>query len=121
MALVPRTVIEKTKTSVIYLVLFMGLVYLVVGVYKGGVHLTELKAETVFLPDLPGAILLSFLRMLASYLASLFFAFVFGITAARTRMGERFILPLIDILQSIPVVGFFPAAIGFFIGLSHGQ
>ncbi len=121
MALVPRTVIEKTKTSVIYLVLFMGLVYLVVGIYKGGVHLTELKAETVFLPDLPGAILLSFLRMLASYLASLFFAFFFGLIAARTRIGERLILPLIDILQSIPVVGFFPAAISFFIGLSHGQ
>ena len=121
MALVPRTVIEKTKTSVIYLVLFMGLVYLVVGVYKGGVHLAELKAETVFLPDLPGAILLSFLRMLASYAASLFFAFLFGLTAARTRMGERFILPLLDILQSIPVVGFFPAAISFFIGISNGH
>jgi NitT/TauT family transport system permease protein len=121
MALVPRTTIEKTKTSVIYLVLFMGLVYLVVGIYKGGVHLAELKAENVFLPDLPGAILLSFLRMLAAYSASLFFAFLFGLTAARTRMGERFILPLLDILQSIPVVGFFPAAISFFIGISHGH
>ena len=43
MALVPRNVIEKTKSSVIYLVLFMGLVYLVVGIYKGGVHLSELN------------------------------------------------------------------------------
>jgi NitT/TauT family transport system permease protein len=121
MALVPRSTIEKTKSSVIYLVLFMGFVYLVVGVYKGGVHLSELKAETVFLPELPSAILLSFLRMLFSYLASLVFAFAFGLTAARTRIGEKFILPLLDILQSIPVVGFFPAAISFFIGISNGQ
>lgn len=121
MALVPRNVIEKTKSSVIYLVLFMGLVYLVVGIYKGGVHLSELKAETVFLPDLPGAILLSFMRMLVSYVMSLVFAFFFGLTAARTRIGEKFILPLLDILQSIPVVGFFPAAISFFIGISNGH
>jgi NitT/TauT family transport system permease protein len=121
MALLPRTVLEKTKSSVIYLVLFIGLVYALIGIYKGGVHLSELKAETVFLPDLPGALMLSFMRMLASYAGSLVFAFLFGLLAARTRLGERLILPLIDILQSVPVVGFFPAAITFFIGITNGH
>lgn len=91
------------------------------GIYKGGVHLSELRAETVFLPDLPGAILLSLIRMLCAYVASLIFAYVLGITAARTAWGERFILPVLDILQSVPVVGFFPAAISFFIGITHGH
>ena len=121
MSLVPRSVLEKTKSSVIYLLLFIGLIFAVTGVYRGGVHLSELKAETVFLPDLPSALLLSFLRMFASYLASLVFGLVFGLLAARTRLGERFILPVLDILQSIPVVAFFPPAITFFIGLSNGH
>jgi len=121
MALLQRSVVEKTKSSVIYLVLFIGLVFAVIGIYRGGVHLSELKAETVELPDLPGAILLSTLRMAAAYFSSLIFAFVFGLLAARTALGERFILPVLDILQSVPVVGFFPAAITFFIGITHGH
>jgi NitT/TauT family transport system permease protein len=121
MALVPRSTLEKTKSSVIYLLLFMGLIFMVMGIYKGGVHLAELKAETVFLPDLPGALLLSFMRMFAAYVASIIFAFVFGLIAARTELGERIVLPILDILQSVPVVGFFPAAISFFIGITHGH
>ncbi|MBS1959597.1 MAG: ABC transporter permease subunit [Bdellovibrionales bacterium] len=92
-----------------------------IGIYRGGVHLSELKAETVFLPDLPGAILLSFMRMLTSYIASLLFAFIFGTLAGTTHTGERLILPVLDILQSVPVVAFFPPAITFFIGISHGH
>lgn len=121
MALLPRSVIEKTKSSVIYLVLFIGLVFTVMGIYRGGVHLTELRADLIYLPDLPGAILLSTLRMLIAYLASLVFAFVFGTLAARTRLGERIVLPVLDVLQSVPIVGFFPAAITFFIGVTHGH
>ncbi|NDG84310.1 MAG: ABC transporter permease subunit [Proteobacteria bacterium] len=121
MPLIQRSVLEKSKSSVIYLVLFVGLIFLLVGIYKGGVHLSELKAETVYLPDLPGAIFLSLMRMAAAYCASLVFAFIFGLLAARTATGERFILPVLDILQSVPVVGFFPAAITFFIGLTHGH
>ena len=121
MALLPRSVLEKTKSSVIYLILFVGLIMVVVGVYKGGVHLSELRAESVFLPDLPGAILLSLIRMVCAYVASLIFAYFFGILAARTRSGERFILPALDLLQSVPVVGFFPAALSFFIGITHGH
>ena len=100
MPLIQRSVLEKSKSSVIYLVLFIGLVFALIGVYKGGVHLSELKAETVFLPDLPGAIFLSLMRMAAAYCASLVFAYTFGLLAARTSMGERFILPVLDILQS---------------------
>jgi len=121
MTLLPRSVLEKTKSSVIYLLLFVGLIISVMGVYKGGVHLSELRAETVFLPDLPGAILLSTLRIFCAYIASLFFAYIFGTIAARSVLGERFILPILDVLQSVPVVGFFPAAISFFIGITRGH
>jgi NitT/TauT family transport system permease protein len=121
MALVERALLEKTKSSVIYLVLFVALVFMTIGIYKGGVHISSLRAENVFLPDLPGAILLSVMRMTVAYASSLVFAYVFGLLAARTAIGERFILPVLDILQSVPVVGFFPAAITFFIGITNGH
>ncbi len=118
---IPRHVREKAQNSAIYFLLFLALLALTVGVYRGSLHLVQLKAEEVTLAELPGALLLSFLRMLASYAGSLFFAFALGLTAARTTWGERFIIPLLDTLQSVPVVGFFPAAISFFIGATSGH
>jgi NitT/TauT family transport system permease protein len=41
--------------------------------------------------------------------------------AARGRMWERVMIPAIDIAQSVPVVGFFPAAVYFFVALAHGS
>ncbi|NDD93115.1 ABC transporter permease subunit, partial [bacterium] len=101
--------------------LFLGLLAVTVGVYRGGVHLVQLKAEELTLADLPGALILSLMRVMISYSASLIFAFLLGLTAARSKLGERLILPLLDTLQSIPQVGFFPAAISFFIGATSGH
>jgi NitT/TauT family transport system permease protein len=93
----------------------------VFGVIRGGIHLAELRPDQVTLEELPAALMLSLMRVLASYAASLVFSFFLGLLAARTRWGERLIIPVLDILQSVPVVGFFPAAISFFIGVFHGH
>lgn len=118
---IPRHVRERAQNGALYISLFVGLLILTIGVYRGGLHLVQLRAEQVTLAELPGALFLSFLRMLASYLGSLVFAFLLGLTAARTSWGERLIIPLLDTLQSVPVVGFFPAAISFFIGATSGH
>ena len=47
-------------------------------------------------------------RMGAAYVASLVFALVYAYAAARNRTAERLLLPLLDILQSIPVLSFLP-------------
>src|SRR5207245_3759434 len=60
-------------------------------------------------------------RMLAAYVLALIFALVYGLMAARSRTHERIMIPAIDIAQSVPVVGFFPAAIYFFVALAHGR
>ena len=44
-----------------------------------------------------------------------------GHLAARSRFARRLILPTLDVLQSVPILGFFPAAVGFFIGLFRGS
>src|SRR6202451_3793853 len=63
----------------------------------------------------------SFNRMLAAYLLALVFSIAYGMMAARGRMWERVMIPAIDIAQSVPVVGFFPAAVYFFVALAHGS
>ncbi len=63
----------------------------------------------------------SFCRMLAAYVLSLAFAIPYGLFAARGGVYERIMIPAIDIAQSVPVIGFFPAAIYFFVSLAHGS
>jgi len=72
------------------------------------------------LADLPGLALRSLGRMAAAYLLSLPFALAYGAGAAKSRRAGRVLLPVLDVLQSIPVLGFFPVAVAFFAGLLPG-
>jgi len=70
---------------------------------------------------LPVYAVFSLLRMVGAYIVSLAFAFVTGYFAATSPLARRFILPSLDILQSVPILGFFPAAVFFFIHLFRGS
>ncbi|MGE0614432.1 MAG: ABC transporter permease subunit [Bacteriovoracia bacterium] len=118
---VPILVRRRVKNSLVYLILITLIMAVSMGLYQGGLRLAELKAEQITLSELPGALLLSFLRMLASYGLCLILAFATGLLAATNRTAERVIIPLLDILQSVPVVGFFPAVIAVFIGFTQGH
>jgi NitT/TauT family transport system permease protein len=76
---------------------------------------------SVSLEHLPYYAFCSYYRMLAAYAVALAFSLVYGPVAASSRAAERILLPAIDIAQSVPVVGFFPAAIYFFVALTHGR
>jgi NitT/TauT family transport system permease protein len=70
--------------------------------------------------ELPAAAGWSLLRMTGSYVASLVFAWMTGYWAATSPAAARIILPLLDVGQSVPVLGFFPAAIFVFITVLGG-
>ena len=63
---------------------------------------------------LPRYTLYSLSRGVFALVISYLFALAFGWTAAKSRAAERLLLPLLDILQSIPVLGFLP---GLVLGL----
>lgn len=60
---------------------------------------------------LPGYTFLSLLRGFLAYGLSLLFTLTYGYLAAHRPRAEQFMLPLLDILQSIPVLGFLPSVV----------
>jgi len=63
----------------------------------------------------------STLRMFVALFASLIFTLVYGYAAARSRYAERILIPLLDILQSVPVLGFLSITVTGFIALFPGS
>lgn len=65
--------------------------------------------------------LYSVVRMLIALLFSLLATFLLGTLAARSAFWERIIIPLVDILQSVPILGYLSLAATFFERLFPGQ
>jgi NitT/TauT family transport system permease protein len=67
--------------------------------------------------DLPYYAARSLLRMFIALALSIGFTFVYGTAAARSRRARIVLIPLLDIFQSVPVLGFLTITVTFFIGL----
>jgi NitT/TauT family transport system permease protein len=70
---------------------------------------------------LPLDALRSTMRMLAAMVASLVFTFVFASLAAKSRRAETILVPMLDILQSVPVLGFISITVTAFMALAPGH
>lgn len=81
-------------------------------------ELSSLSLDPKWLPYYAGR---SLLRMFIAFGASLIFTFVYGRIAAYNRTAEKFMIPAIDILQSVPVLGFLSATVLAFMALFPGS
>jgi NitT/TauT family transport system permease protein len=105
------------------LIAFVALAAIAVSVVRGtgemSAPLSVLRARPVTLDPgrLPEYALLTTLRMLAALGASLLFTFGVATLAAKNRKAELVIIPALDILQSVPVLGFLTFTVTFFMGL----
>ncbi|MBT2325829.1 ABC transporter permease subunit [Variovorax paradoxus] len=70
---------------------------------------------------LPYYLLRTTLRMFLALAASLVFSCVFAALAAKYRSAERVLVPVLDILQSIPILGFLSITVTGFIALFPGN
>ena len=61
------------------------------------------------------------LRMLLAMGLSLLFTFTYATLAAKNRRAERILIPLLDILQSVPILGFISVTVVFFMSLAPGR
>ena len=70
---------------------------------------------------LPYYLLRSFLRMAAGLVCSLLFTLVYATLAAKNKYAEKILVPILDILQSIPILGFLSITVTGFIALFPGN
>jgi NitT/TauT family transport system permease protein len=70
---------------------------------------------------LPYYLLRTTMRMFSAMALSLLFSFVFAAVAAKYRAAEKVMIPMLDILQSVPILGFQAIAIAPFIALFSGN
>lgn len=81
-------------------------------------HPPSLSLDPSNLPDYAGR---TTMRMLLAMLASLVFTFVYGGLAAKSARAERVLIPMLDILQSVPILGFMSITVVGFLKLFPGS
>jgi NitT/TauT family transport system permease protein len=82
-----------------------------------------LQSEVISLDpaNLPEYAMRTTLRMLAAMVAALVFTFLYGTLAAKSRRAEKLLVPVLDILQSVPVLGYISFTVTFFLLLFPGR
>jgi len=81
------------------------------------------EATTVYLDPayLPGYAVRTTLRMFAALGCSLLFTFTYATWAAKSRRAGLILIPVLDILQSVPILGFLSFTVVFFMSLFPGR
>src|SRR5215472_4695256 len=109
--------------GVIFIVVVAAFVLVAHAAREMGEPLARLELSPVTLDPhhLPEYALRTTLRMFAAIIASLVFTFVVATLAAKSRKAELVIVPALDILQSVPVLGFLTFTVVLFMRLFPGS
>ena len=81
-------------------------------------RMTPLSLEPTHLPEYAAR---TTLRMLLALGLSLVFTFTYATLAAKSKRAEVLLVPLLDILQSVPILGFVSVTVVFFMSLAPGR
>src|SRR5450830_356314 len=107
------------------IVIILGILGVFYGITQVGREWAGVLRPTVVIDlsfrALPQYTLFSLVRGLAAYCISFLFTIVYGYWAAKDRLAERLLVPILDILQSIPVLGFAGRRAGARVSLPQQQ
>ena len=107
--------------DVIAILLVLGVLVFFADASRGLIlPLAELHPVSIDPANLPGYAARTTLRMLAAMGLSLLFTFTYATWAAKNRRAEVILIPLLDILQSVPILGFISVTVVFFMSLAPG-
>jgi NitT/TauT family transport system permease protein len=113
-----------SRWDILALLLILGLL---VFLSEASRHLFEPLADLQRTPpsldpsNLPEYAARTTLRMLVAMVLSLLFTFTYATLAAKNKQAERLLVPLLDILQSVPILGFISITVVFFMALAPGR
>jgi NitT/TauT family transport system permease protein len=102
----------------------LGMLAAVAAAARGTVMpIAVLKASNISLDPsvLPEYALRTTMRMFAALFASLLFTLTYATWAAKSRRAARVLVPILDILQSVPILGFLSFTVAFFLNLFPGN
>jgi NitT/TauT family transport system permease protein len=117
-----RTYVKIRRTfSLIDVAVFIVLSVLMYGLIAVGKEWQGVLRPTVEINlspwSLPKYTFFSLVRGFTAYAISLIFTLIYGYVAAYNKRAEKIMIPLLDILQSIPVLGFLPSLIIAFVAI----
>src|ERR1700744_1366611 len=110
--------------DIVALILVIGAMVLIVyGGEQTTLPLSALDVAPVTLDpgNLPLYALRTTMRMLLAIVCSIIFTFIYAALAAKSRRAEMVLIPLLDILQSVPILGFLTFTVVFFMNLFPGR
>ena len=110
--------------DLVALILVIGAMVLIAyGGEQTTLPLSALETAPVSLDPvhLPVYALRTTLRMLLAIVCSPIFTFIYATLAAKSRRAEMVLIPLLDILQSVPILGFLTFTVVFFLNLFPGK
>lgn len=124
---IPASVAARAKPNLFDVITILCVIALGVAIASATRHVIQPisaeNAQVISLDpiNLPEYALRTTLRMFAALFASLIFTFTYAVVAAKSRRAEMILVPILDILQSVPILGFLTFTVVFFMGLFPGQ
>src|SRR6202012_52247 len=119
-----RQALQPNIWDIVALILVTGVMVLIVyGGEQTTAPLSTLDVSPVTLDpsNLPLYALRTTMRMLLAIVCSIIFTFIYAALAAKSRRAEMVLIPLLDILQSVPILGFLTFTVVFFMNLVPGS
>lgn len=98
--------------DIVILLSVMGVLTLIIYIASGWRY--EIQPETEIsleISQLPVYAANSIIRIFLAYILSLSFSIWYGYTANRSKLSEKIMIPVLDVLQSIPVLSFLPGVV----------
>lgn len=109
---IPVSSFRFSAIDILILLFIVGVLSLIVYVASGWRYEMQPTIEiSLELKNLPIYSVNSLVRIFFAYMLSLVFSIWYGYTANRSRLNEKIMVPLLDVLQSIPVLSFLPGLV----------
>jgi NitT/TauT family transport system permease protein len=124
---VPARGVFRPRVSLVDVGLLLAVLVLLYGLLRVGTGATasfsvaHLQRVSTDASRLPYDAARSLLRMFIALIFSTSFTLLYGYGAARSRRAEKVLVPVLDILQSVPVLGFLTITVTLFVGLFPGS
>src|SRR5271165_2049436 len=113
-----------TRWDIVAFVVVIGLIAFLGEAARGlfvplaQLDVTPLSLDPIHLPEYASR---TTLRMLAALLLSMVFTLTYATWAAKSERAGKLLVPILDILQSVPILGFISITVVFFMSLAPGR